>query len=74
VPGIRRKPTGSFLKFAQELEKRFVGRGEEGTVRSLERARLPGNRCRCLPLEILTRAREADLAKHRHGERGTEAA
>jgi hypothetical protein len=66
VPRIWRKPIGSFLKFAQEFEKRFVGRGEDGDRAIIVKLAIAWQRLSLLPPESLTRAGEADLAKYRH--------
>ena len=74
APRIWRKPIGGFLKFAQEFEKRFVGRGEDGDRAIVVTLAIAWQRLSLLSLESLTRVGEADLAKFRHWERETEAA
>lgn len=69
-----RKPIGSFLKFAQEFEKRFVGQDEDGDRAIIGTLAIARQRLSLLPPESLTRTGEAALAGHRHWERETEAA
>ncbi|MCR4332707.1 MAG: hypothetical protein NUV34_08410 [Sulfuricaulis sp.] len=71
---IWRKPIGSFLKFAQEFEKHFVNRGEDGDRAIIGARAIAWQSLSLLPPESLMRAGETDLAKHHYGERGTEAA
>jgi len=74
VPRIWRKPISSFLKFAQEFEKRFIGQGEDGDRAIIGTHAIAWQRLSLLPPEILTRVGEADLAKYRHWEHEMEAA
>ncbi len=62
-----------FLKFAQEFEKRFVGRGEDGDRAIIVALAIAWQRLSLLPPESLACVGEADLAKYRHWERETEA-
>ena len=63
-----------FLKFAQEFEKRFAGRGEDGDRAIIVTRAIAWQRPSLLPPESLARVGEADLAKYRLWERETEAA
>jgi vacuolar-type H+-ATPase subunit B/Vma2 len=74
VPGIWRKPTGSFLKFAQVFEKHFVGRGEDGDRAIMRTRAIAGKRLSLLSPESRTHAGEADIAKKHRWDRVTEAA
>lgn len=69
-----RKPIGSFLKFAQEFEKRFVGQDKDGGHAIIGTLAIARQRLSLLPPESLTRTGEAALARHRHWERETESA
>ena len=61
VPRIWRKPIGGFLKFAQEFEKRFVGRGGDGDREIIGTHAIARQRLSLLPPEILTCAGEASI-------------
>jgi vacuolar-type H+-ATPase subunit B/Vma2 len=63
VPRIGRNPIGSFLKFTQEFEKRFVGRRRGRKPWIIETRVIAWQALSLLLLESRTRAGKADLAK-----------
>jgi V/A-type H+-transporting ATPase subunit B len=63
-----------YLAFAKAFEERFVTQGEDEDRSIIETLTVAWNLLSLLPPELLTRVREADLAKYHHWEKTKEVA